>query len=177
MSNWFECKVKFQKTIADGESKLVTEVYLVDALSFTEAEGRINKELEPYISGEFTVTNIKIAKIMDLLPNEGGDRWFRCKVAFIRIDEERGIERRSNSTMLVQASNVKEAYEFLDKDLKTTMNDYEIAAVQESPIMDVFPYFSGEGKAEIPVKDESITYTAASFEDDTENESQEDEEQ
>lgn len=151
MSNWFECKVKFQKTIADGASKLVTEVYLVDAVSFTEAESRINQELEPYISGDFNVTNIKIAKLMDLLPNEGGDRWFKCKVAFIRIDEEKGLERRSNAYMLVQASNVREAYEFLDKDLSGTMNDYEIAGIQESPVMDVFPFTAGSaGKSEEP---------------------------
>jgi hypothetical protein len=142
MSNWFECKVKFQKTIADGESKIVSEVYLVDAVSFTDAETRVHKELEPFISGDFHVTNIKISKLMDLLPFEGGDRWYRCRVAFIRIDEEKGMERRSNSYMLVQASNLKEAYELLDKDLKTTMNDYEISGIQESPVMDVFPYYS-----------------------------------
>lgn len=149
MSNWFECKAKFQKTIADGESKIVSEVYLVDALSFTEAEARVNKELEPFISGEFHVTNIKIAKLMDLIPFEGGDRWYRCKVAFIRIDEEKGIERRSNSYILVQASNLKEAYELLDKDLNTTMNDYEISGIQESPIMDVFPFFQNDDEGTV----------------------------
>ncbi|MFA6401928.1 MAG: DUF4494 domain-containing protein [Salinivirgaceae bacterium] len=144
MSTWFECKVKYEKIGADGKEKMVTENYLVDAISFTEAESRINKELEPYISGEFVVTNIKIANFAELVPNDNGDRWFKCKVTFISLDEEKGIERRSNNYMLVQANNVKEAFDNLQKALGDTISTFEIPAIQESPLMDVFTYFEDE---------------------------------
>jgi hypothetical protein len=141
MNTWFECKVKYQKIGADGKEKMVTENYLIDAISFTEAETRINKELEPYISGDFVVTNIKMANFAELIPSDYGDRWFKCKVTFISLDEEKGIERRANSYMLVQANNVKEAYDSLLKALGDTMSTFEIPSVQESPLMDVFTYF------------------------------------
>lgn len=142
MSTWFECKVRYEKMMQDGRQKKVNEPYLVDAVSFTDAEARIHEVLEPYISGEFFVNNIKIANYADLIPNENGDRWFKCKISYISYDEEKGIERKTNSYMLVQANNVKEAYGNIEKSMEGMVSDYEIPAIQESPIMDVFPYFS-----------------------------------
>ncbi len=144
MNTWFECKVKYEKIGNDGKAKMVSEPYLIDAVSFTEAESRIHKELEPYISGDFFVSTIKIANFSELIPNENGDRWFKCKTAFINFDEEKGIERRSNTYMLVQANNVKEAYDNVTVALKDTMADFEIPSIQESPIMDVFKYFDDD---------------------------------
>ena len=140
MSNWFESKVRYQKIDETGKVKNVTETYLLDAVSFTEAEKRINQEMEPYISGEFTVTTIKLANFEEVIPGENGDRWFKCKVSYIAIDEEKGMERKTNSYILLKAFNVKDAYEKLEKEMSTTMSDYEIASIQESPILDVFPY-------------------------------------
>lgn len=152
MTTWFECKVKYEKIISDGSQKMVSEPYLIDAVSFTDAESRIHKELEPYISGEFTVSTIKIANYSELIPNENGDRWFKCKVAFISIDEEKGVEKRSNTYMLAQANTVKDAYELVEKTLSDTMSDFEIPSVQESPLLDVFTYFGNgdETTDEIP---------------------------
>jgi hypothetical protein len=138
MDTWFECKVKYQKVDTQGNDKFVTESYLIDAVSFTDAEARINIELEPYIRGEFNVTNIKIANFAELIPDENGDRWFKCKAVFIVFDEKKQTERRSATNMLVQASNVKEAYNNLDKALQGTVSDYEIPSIQESSLMDVF---------------------------------------
>ena len=78
MNTWFECKVKYEKMGNDGKEKMVSEPYLIDAVSFTEAESRIHKELEPYISGDFFVSSIKIANFSELIPCEEGDRWFKC---------------------------------------------------------------------------------------------------
>ncbi|MBI9066078.1 MAG: DUF4494 domain-containing protein [Salinivirgaceae bacterium] len=150
MTIWFECKVKYDKIVADGSEKMVSEPYLIDAVSFTDAESRIHKELEAYISGEFTVSTIKIANYSELIPNDDGDRWFKCKVTFISLDEEKGVERRSNTYMLVQANNVKEAYENCEKALSDTMSDFEIPSVQESPLLDVFTYFGDDKDQEIP---------------------------
>ena len=140
MGNWFECKVKYQKIDETGKVKNVAESYLVDAYSFTEAESRINKEMEPYISGDFTVTNIKIASYADVLNNYPGDRWFKTKVSYITIDEEKGLERKSNSYMLIKGHDLKQAYENIEKEMSGTVSDYEISAITESNILDTFPY-------------------------------------
>ncbi|MDR1763973.1 MAG: DUF4494 domain-containing protein [Dysgonamonadaceae bacterium] len=138
--NWFECKVSYEKMMENGVQKRITEPYLVDALSFTEAEARIIEELKPYISGEFLVADIKRAKIAEIFFNENGDRYYNMKVMFITLDEKSGAEKRRASKMLVQASDIKEAIEVLEKGMKGTMSDYDIAAVSETMIMDVFRF-------------------------------------
>ena len=139
MSTWFECKVKYQKVDENGKQKGVSELYMVDAVSFTDAESRITKELEEYAGlGEFTVASIKTTNYAEIIPNESGDRWFKCKAVFISFDEKSGKERRSSSSMLVQATDVKDAYEVLSKALSTSISDFTIPMVQESSIMDIF---------------------------------------
>lgn len=157
MSQWFECKVKYQKIDINGKEKKVNEPYLVDAVSFTDAEKRINIKMEPYITGEFHVTNIKIANYSELIPNESGDRWFKCKVSFTTIDEEKGAERKTSTSILVQANNLKEAYEIIDKTFAGSVSDYEIPTIAESPIMDVFPYFDEEAEQTETVVEENLT--------------------
>ena len=110
MHTWFECKIRYEKTMENGMNKKVTEPYLVDALSFTEAEARIIEEITPFISGEFTVADIKRANYSELFP----------------CDEE--------------AADLRDAVKKLDEGMKGTMADYLIASVAETAIMDVYPY-------------------------------------
>ncbi|MDE6135624.1 MAG: DUF4494 domain-containing protein [Muribaculaceae bacterium] len=138
MANWFECKVRYDKLQENGAVKKVTEPYLVDALSFTEAEARITEEQTPFISGEFSVSAVKRTKIAEIFWNEGGDRWYLVKVGFITIDEKTAVEKRSASLILVQASNFKEAFENFTEGMKTTLADYEIMQISETPLMDVY---------------------------------------
>lgn len=142
MNEWFECKVKYEKTMENGMVKKVTEPYLVDALSFTEAERRFLEEIEPFMSGEFQVSDIKRAKYAELFEtdDEEADKWFKAKVAFITLDEKTGVEKKSAQNMLIQASDLRDAVKRLDKGMEGTMADYEIASVMETPIMDVFHY-------------------------------------
>ena len=93
MYTWFECKVRYEK-IVEGKTKKVTEPYLIEAFSYTEAEARVMQELSPYISGDYSITNIKRAKIAELFPNDLGDRWYTCKINIILLDESRGIEKK-----------------------------------------------------------------------------------
>lgn len=141
---WYECKVKYRKTHETGEQKVTTESYLLDAVSYTEAEARINEEMGAYTSEEFKITNIKVANLSEVHPFENADRWFKSKVSLIALDEESGKERKTNLYMLVQANDVKEAFDNTTTALEGTMGDYTIPAITESPIMDVFPYFTGE---------------------------------
>ncbi len=140
MHNWFECKVAYEKMLENGMQKKVTEPYLVDALSFTEAEARITEEIRPYITGEFTIADIKRARFSEIFFNENGDRYYRIKVFFISLDEKSGAEKKTAVQMLSQASDLKSAIAVLEEGMKGTMADYTIASVTETPLMDVFPF-------------------------------------
>lgn len=143
-STHFECKVSFDKIMEDGKRKKVTGAYLVDTLSFTEAEARIIEEVAPFISGEFTVKDIKRAKISGLFFNENGYRFYKVKVYYITLDEKSGAEKKTAAQMLAQASNLKDAIAVLEKGMKGTLADYKIASVTETQLMDVFPYEAGK---------------------------------
>ena len=142
VTEWFECKVRYDKVSEEGLIKKVNETYLVDALSFTEAEKRFLEEIEPFMSGEFVVTDIKRAKISELFESEDlqADRWFKAKVAFITIDEKSEKEKRTVQTMMVQAAEFKDALNNLEKNMAGTLGDYVIASIAETKIMDVYRY-------------------------------------
>ena len=146
MHSWFECKVSFEKVLENGMQKKVTEPYLVDALSFTEAEARIIEEIRPFISGEFTVTDIKRARLSELFFNENGDRFYKIKVYFITLDEKSGAEKKTAAQMLAQACTLKEAISVLEEGMKGPMADYTIASVTETMLMDVFPFSVNDDK-------------------------------
>lgn len=138
--NWFLCKVSYEKILENGMQKKVTEPYLVDALSFTEAEARIIEEMSPFITGEFTVSAVGRAKLSEVFFNEDGDRYYKVKIYFITLDEKSGIEKKTAAQMLVQASNLKEAITVLEEGMKGTLADYTIASIAETQIMDVYPF-------------------------------------
>lgn len=149
MSQWFETKVKYDKTMLDtGAIKSVTEPYLVDALSFTEAEARITKEMEPFVSGELTVTAVRKVRFEDVLYHEGGDRWYKVKINMITIDEKTGAEKRSASFSLVQASEFKLALDYFLEAMKSVLFDFEIVNITEMGYIDVFGADLGGGKVE-----------------------------
>ena len=140
MHTYFETTVKFEKTAEEGKIVKVSQKNLVDALSFTEAEARIIKEMQPFISGEFRVAGIVPKRINEIFYNENGDKWFRAKVNFITLDEEKGVERKSPTTMLVQAYDIKKAREGLVEGIKGSMADYEVESITETKIVEVFKY-------------------------------------
>ena len=144
MANWFECKVRYDKLQENGAVKKVTEPYLVDALSFTEAEARIIDEQTPYISGEFSVSAVKRTKIAEIFWNEEGDKWYLVKVAFITIDERSGVEKRATSQILVQAKDFKNAFDSFLEGMKGTMADFEIVGINETPLIDVYKVKLGD---------------------------------
>ena len=142
MHTWFECKIRYEKTMENGMVKKVTEPYLVDALSFTEAEARIIEEMKPFISGEFTVSDIKRANYSELFfsEEEAADRWFKSKLLFITLDEKSGNEKKVASNVLIQAADLRDAVKKLDEGMKGSMADYIISSMAETAIMDVYPY-------------------------------------
>ncbi len=149
MLTLFECKIRYQKPDEhSGKEKRVTDTYLFDAITYTEAEKRIYEEMPEYISGEFMVASIRKAKYAEVLPSEDGDRWFKVKISFIMVDEASGKEKRISQIILVLASDIKDA---VDKTIKGMGGDgddsFEVNMVQETPIMDFFPLFKKEEPA------------------------------
>ena len=141
MNNWFECKVKYEKLDQQsGKSVKVNELYLVDAITFGEAEERIYKFLEEVISGEFIVQSIARSRINDTYEYEAGEIWFKCKVRYVDIDEESGKEKTVNNYMIVTADTAKEAYDRIQESLKEMIVPFEIPDITDSKIIDIFPY-------------------------------------
>lgn len=139
MALWFECKVRYDKMQENGMVKKVNEPYLVDALTFTEAEARIIEEMKPFISGEYSISSEKKTKISEVFFNEGGDRYYQVKVNFITLDEKTGTEKKSATLILVQASDFEDALKNFLEGMKGTMGDFEIASITETQLMDVYP--------------------------------------
>ena len=148
-AEWFECRIKYEKTMEDGMQKKVSETYTVDALSFTEAEQRIMEEMSSYISGEFEVADIKKAAYKEIFfsDNEMADRWYKAKLQFITIDEKTEKEKKSAVNYLVQAGTLNGAIKNIDEVMGGTMIDYVIASVTETSLLDVFEYKKKEENA------------------------------
>lgn len=142
MENWIETKVRYEKTLENGMHKMVNEPYLVDAISFSEAEARITEEITPYMQGDFSVSAVKRTNISEIFFNEdtSADKYYKIKAAFIFINERTFAEKRSNTNYLVKAKNLLDALNRFQAGMKGTMADYEIVSVSETAIMDVYTY-------------------------------------
>lgn len=145
-ATWFVCGIRYEKTMEDGLQKKVTENYVIDALSFTEAEERITKELFEYISGEYDVKTCAIAPFTEILfaETEMADKWFKAKVDFINIDDNTGKEKRSHVYYLVQAGAMASALHVINTILGGSMIDYVVMSLQETNYIDVFEYKNNE---------------------------------
>ena len=147
---WFECKIRYEKVMEDGLQKKVNENYVVDALSFSEAETRITEEMSAYISGEFEVADIKKAVFKEVFFTDDNiaDKWYKAKLQFITIDEKTEKEKRSTVTYLVQAGSMNGAMKNIDEVMGGTMIDYVVASVAETTIIDVYEYGKSNDKPE-----------------------------
>lgn len=139
MALWFECKVRYDKMMENGSVKKVNEPYLVDALTFTEAEARIIDEMTPFISGEFSISAVKKTKVSEIFFDDSADKYYMVKVNFITLDEKSGVEKKSASFILTQATDLEGALARFKEGMKGTMADYDIASITETPLMDVYP--------------------------------------
>lgn len=154
MQKYFECKLRYEKQITDtadkdcGKIKRVTETYLTDALSYTEAEARIAEEVGMFIQGEYEITGIKQTRIAELFYKEDDlvENWYLCKIKIIIVDENKGMERKVSQSVLVRAGGVDDAFARLNEGMKGSMSDYEVYSISLSPILDYFKYKPSETK-------------------------------
>ena len=142
MANWIETKVRYEQTLENGAQKMVNEPYLVDALSFSEAEARITEEIAPYMQGDFSVSAVKRTNISEIFFGEdtSADTYYKIKAAFIIINERTLAEKRSNTNYLVQAKNIVDALNVFQERMKWTMVDFEVVSISETALMDVYTY-------------------------------------
>lgn len=145
-ANWFICKIRYEKTGEDGLQKKITETYVVDALTFTEAETRITEEMASYISGEFKIMNIDPAPFAEIFfaDSDAADMWYKAKLQFITINEKTEKKKRSAVVYLINAGSFSRAVKSVEEVMSGTMIDYVTAKVEETPIMDVFEYAKKE---------------------------------
>lgn len=134
---FFEVKVKLDKVQADGATKTVSEIYALDAMTFTEAEAKITREMQPYITGDFEVTSEKKAQYGEVVFNEG-ELFFLVKYNLIALDEKSGKERKNSMYVLFRDTTIDKAKEAARKHMAASVVDYEIEAIKETKILDVF---------------------------------------
>lgn len=139
---FFECKVRYMKTLENGLDKKVTECYVVDAVSWAEAEARITEEMSAYTNGELDITDIRMAAYKEVFisDNTNADVWYKAKVQFITIDEKTQQEKKSNFYYLVNATDIDDAKKGIDEIFGKTMIDYNISKLEESAIIEYFEH-------------------------------------
>lgn len=181
MALWFECRIRFDKMMENGAVKKVTELYLVDAVSFTEAEARIIREMTPYMSGDFDVCSIKRTNYSEIVydkfnltssasgsvqkltgqnkhASEVADKWFKAKVNYIVVNEKTGKEKKTPVYFIINAGSISAAHETLVEHMKGTIADYECATLDDTRIMDVYVY-SADGTKSVGVKAANMKQT------------------
>lgn len=143
MNAFFEVSIRCSEITEEGKVKKHRKKYLLDSVSFSEAEARIIEELKEMIQGDFCIEAIKKSNITELVDSNDAndDKWFKAKVAIIDADTITGREKRSNVYFLVAGSDVNVALENLHKSLSTYLVPTDVVQVGDSNIMDVFPYF------------------------------------
>ena len=137
MNNYFEVKITFDKTLENGKEKKVTECYIVDAVSFTDAEAKVIHHVQDVITGLFEVKSIRKYKVAEIVPMGSGDTYFKCKLNFITLDEKSGLEKKTAVNMLVNATTLDVAKSNLVNHMKGTLSDYSIEKIEETKIIDV----------------------------------------
>ncbi|TDB58664.1 DUF4494 domain-containing protein [Arundinibacter roseus] len=149
MASWYLGKIRYQKEDETGKLKTTNEAYLVDALTYTEAEARLYKQIVTGVT-EFSVTAISRMRLADLLAYEDGDKWFKAKVVYYSLDEKSGKEKKVVNYMLVNAEDLAQALERLTESMRTMLVPYETTDINLTPILDVFPYEAEQTEEAIP---------------------------
>jgi len=177
MNSWYTVKVKYTKQFEDGRLKRVSEPYLIDAVSFTDAEARIYEELGELIRGEFLIVGITKTDFADIFHYDDIEDWYKCKITYVSVDADSEKEKKITNNFLVSAHTVKEAYTRLEESLEGMMVSYEIPSIMLSPIVDIFP-FDGEREEVVgeEVEKEVATTVVNNSTEETEKEVEETEE-
>lgn len=138
----FEIKTTYERAGEKGLNTKVNEVYLMDDYTFKAVEERITEELAPQVTGEFNISKIEVKDYSEIIntEDETADKWYKCKIAMVVIDEVSAKEKKTSLMYLVKAESVDDAIKRIHKFMESSVCDHEIALVTESPIVDIFGY-------------------------------------
>lgn len=151
---WYTVKVKYTKELEDGTFKKLTEPYLLQASSFTDAEARIHEEVISFIRGEFLITGISKTDFTDIFQYDDTEKWYKVKLQYVDINPDNGAEKKITQQFLINAHNVKEAFERMHECMKGLMVSFELPSIQLSPIVDIFPLIDEELKDRVLTEEE-----------------------
>jgi hypothetical protein len=143
MSNWFTTKISYLKQAENGSVIKKSEAYMINAMSFTEAEARLQMILESYIP-EYDLVSCSKMKMTDAVFHESEEKWYKVRMAYVSYDEDSGKEKKINETFMVAAGDVKEVYERMNERMEGSIVDWEITAITLTNILDIFPYEDGQ---------------------------------
>jgi hypothetical protein len=143
MATWYQAAIRYQKEDEAGSLQTINEVYLIDSISFTDAEARAYKQIVTGAS-DFSVTSIARLRLADLFAYEDGEQWFKTKVIYFSVDEKSGKEKKVVNQMLVNATGIEQALARVKESMKDFLIPYEVEAIVLTKILDVFPYVSEE---------------------------------
>lgn len=162
MKVWYNCKVKYGRETEDGFMKQITEDYLVDAISYTEAESRIYGIMEDHVSGEFSINSISKTNITEVINYEDAESWYKCKVTYSTVDGDSGKDLKVTAYFLVSAEHVKMAFERVEDNLSSMLVPFDIPAISLTKIIDVFPLeMDSEENVEVSPEFDDSSYNAA----------------
>lgn len=137
---YFLVKVSYESMTPSGSMKKVRESYVIDAVSFTEAEARTIGELQPKIDRELVVDAMSKVSFSGII-RTGKERWYKAKLNYITIDERSGKEKRKSTFMLVEADSVEEANKIIVGFMGMAISqEYEIDTIGDYKIEEVFDY-------------------------------------
>ena len=137
--SYFESKVRLERISEDGMQVKFNELYVVNSMSFTETEAKLNEKVSQYSQGEFDVLTEVRAKYKEIFfsGSEQDDLFYKVKVDFVTLDERTEKQKHSKVDYLVQASSIESAKRNVDEVLGGAMMDYKILAVSETAIQEV----------------------------------------
>jgi hypothetical protein len=138
MKTWYKAKVAYSKEDEQGRARNVTEEYLMDALSFTEAEAKIHEEMKARVMGSFQVKAITKSRITDVFEYDDSDVFYQCKLVYMISDADSGREKKEVNLMLIHAHNVQEAYERVHDQMNNLLVTFSVPEVKESLVLEVF---------------------------------------
>ncbi len=155
MPNWFIGKIRYQTTddavAVDTKNegspeapkqKTVNETYLIDAVSYTDAEARLYGIVADNVP-DFEVTAIRPMRLSDVFHLEGGENWYKCKT-FYMTEDDKGRPKKIVSTMLINGESLGQAHQRLTDNLSTMLVPVIITDINLTPILEVVPYEAPE---------------------------------
>lgn len=143
MYYYFEATVRYERTMSEGNIKMITEKYVLTAASFAEAEERITIEIKPFAAGQFDVKALKTIDVREVMIDSdysSENKWFKCKVLFITINEITAEEKRTPAIIYVFAKDTASANSVLVEGLRSSMMDYEIDTIQATKIIELYQF-------------------------------------